>query len=89
MLVFAADLEEVEEVGCGCVDGDEVFVRFGGGRREVEDFEVFRALGTLVWGRCVDWRDKRATLTYSLICMPFIVDVMVLNGNLLVICNNN
>lgn len=25
MLVFAADLEEVEEVGCGSVDGDEVF----------------------------------------------------------------
>lgn len=31
MLVFAADLEQVEEVGCGGVDGDEVFV-WGGGR---------------------------------------------------------
>lgn len=25
VLVFPTDLEEVEEIGCGCVDGDEVF----------------------------------------------------------------
>lgn len=30
VLVFAADLEQVEEVGCGGVDGDEVFVGRGG-----------------------------------------------------------
>lgn len=30
MLIFAADLEEVEEVGCCCVDLDEVLVGLGG-----------------------------------------------------------
>ena len=45
MLVFASDLEEVEEIGCGCVDGDEVLVcgwcRVGEGAHG----EVLRALG--------------------------------------------
>lgn len=44
MLVFPADLEEVEEVGCGGVDGDEVL---GWGRRgigEGTDGEVGRSL---------------------------------------------
>jgi hypothetical protein len=48
VLVFAADLEQVKEVGGRGVDGDEVFVGFGDGRGEVEDFEVFGALGVLV-----------------------------------------
>jgi hypothetical protein len=43
-LIFPADLEQVEEVGRGGVDGDEVFGGFGGGRGEVEDDEVFGAL---------------------------------------------
>ena len=30
VLIFAADLEKVEEVGCRGVDGDEVFGGFGG-----------------------------------------------------------
>lgn len=44
MLVFAADLEEVEEVGCGGVDGDYVFVGFGGWVGEVGYSEVVWAL---------------------------------------------
>jgi hypothetical protein len=44
MLIFAADLEQVEEVCGGGVDGDEVFVWFGRWCGEVEDFEVFGAL---------------------------------------------
>jgi hypothetical protein len=44
VLVFAADLEQVEEVGGRGVDGDEVLSGFGVGRGEVEDFEVFGAL---------------------------------------------
>lgn len=43
-MVFASDLEEVEEIGCGCVDGDEVLVcgwcRVGEGAHG----EVLRAL---------------------------------------------
>lgn len=40
MLIFAANLEEVEEVGGGCVDSDEVLVWLGGGVREGADSEV-------------------------------------------------
>jgi len=40
MLVFAADLEEVEEVCCGGVDGDEVLGWGGGGGREGGHGEV-------------------------------------------------
>ena len=47
MLVFAADLEEIEEIGCGGVDGDKVLVRgrFGGGEGGDGEF-----LWTLSWG---------------------------------------
>jgi hypothetical protein len=38
VLVFAADLEEVEEVGCGGVDGYEVLVFGGRGVGEGGDF---------------------------------------------------
>lgn len=72
MLVFATDLEQVEEVGCRCVDGNEVFVRFWGGGGEVEDFEVFGALGTSVQ-LFVHLNGPKYTLTYSLISMPFIL----------------
>ena len=44
VLVFAADLEEVEEVGCGGVDGDEVFGRRGCGVGDGGYFEVLWAL---------------------------------------------
>lgn len=44
MLVFTTDLEEVEEVCCGCVDGDEVFVGLWGWVGEVGYFELVRAL---------------------------------------------
>ena len=45
VLVFATDLEEVEEVGCGGVDGDEVFVGLWGWAGEGGYFEVVGALG--------------------------------------------
>ena len=74
MLVFAPDLEQVEEVCGGGVDGDEVFVGFWGGRGEVEDFEVFGTLISLVGMYIFEKEEElEATLTYSLICMPFIV----------------
>jgi hypothetical protein len=72
VLVFTADLEQVEEVCGGGVDGNEVFGGFGGRSREVEDFEVFGALEDFdknvrgIWG-------EDGTLTYSLISMPFIL----------------
>ena len=44
MLVFAADLEEVEEVCCGGVDGDGVLVCGGVGFGEGIYFEVEGAL---------------------------------------------
>jgi hypothetical protein len=40
MLVFSADLKEVEEVCCGGVDGDEIFVWGGEGGGEGGDGEV-------------------------------------------------
>lgn len=50
MLVFTSDLEQVEEVCGGGVDGDKVFVGLWGGRGEVEDFEIFGALGRVsIW----------------------------------------
>ena len=44
MLVFTADLEEVEEIGCGCMDGDEVLICRGCGVGERTDNEVLWAL---------------------------------------------
>ena len=40
MLIFAANLEEVEEVGGGCVDGDEILIWLRGGVGEGADSEV-------------------------------------------------
>jgi hypothetical protein len=50
VLVFALDLQQVEEVCAGGVDFDEVFVWCGRGGWEVVDFEVERALET-----CYSW----------------------------------
>jgi hypothetical protein len=75
VLVFAADLEEVEEVGGRGVDGDKVFGGFGGGGGEVEDFEVFGALGTVSLVE-VGCQGVKYTFTYSLISMPFILMCM-------------
>lgn len=47
VLVFAPDLEEVEEVGCRSVDGDEVLVGAGDGGGEGSYGEVVGALGGL------------------------------------------
>lgn len=44
MLVFAGDLEQVEEVSCGGVDADHILVFCGLGVGEVGDFELARAL---------------------------------------------
>jgi len=44
VLVFAADLEQVVEVGGGCVDVDGVLVGLRIGLWEVRDFEVEGAL---------------------------------------------
>lgn len=40
MLIFAADLKEVEEVGGSCVDGDEVLIWLGSGVWEGADSEI-------------------------------------------------
>ena len=40
VLVFTADLEQVEEVGAACVNGDGVLVGIGFGRGYFGDFEV-------------------------------------------------
>lgn len=48
MLVFSSDLEQVEEVGRGGVDGDQILRGFGVGSGQVEDLEVFWALELLV-----------------------------------------
>ena len=61
VLVFAADLEEVEEVGCGCVDGDEVFVWRGRGCGEGGDGEVGGALGEGVSLEVLFWEMGRRT----------------------------
>lgn len=53
MLVFAADLEEIKEVGCGGVDSDEVLVRGGFWGGEGGDGEVLWSLG---WGLLSGWR---------------------------------
>jgi hypothetical protein len=44
VLVFAADLQQVEEVGGGGVDGDEILVRAGFRVGEVGYAETFGAL---------------------------------------------
>ena len=40
MLIFAADLEEVEEIGGRCVDGDEVLGWLRSGIWEGADSEI-------------------------------------------------
>lgn len=53
MLILPADLEEVEEIGCGGVNGDEIFMRLGNGFGEVCYFEVTGTLRYMSKG-CVD-----------------------------------
>lgn len=45
MLVFTADLEEIEEIGCSGMDGDEILVWRGFGGWEVGYGEFLRSLG--------------------------------------------
>jgi len=49
VLVFAADLEQIEEVGCRGMDREEVLVRLGGWCGEIDDLEFFWSLGTFRW----------------------------------------
>lgn len=78
MLVFAADLEEVEEVGRGRVDGDEVFVWFRCRSGKLGYSEVVRSLvnrkygllrGESCWNKTPEsvYRSDGLTCTYSLI----------------------
>lgn len=48
MLVFAGDLQEIEEVCCGGVDGDEVLGGRGNGVRDGGYLKVLGALGGLL-----------------------------------------
>jgi hypothetical protein len=48
MLVFAADLKEIEEVGCRRVDSNEVFAGFWNWVGEVDYLEVLGALTMIV-----------------------------------------
>lgn len=48
MLVLAAYLEKIEEVGCGSVNCDKVFVGLRCGCWEVDYFELLRALDLLL-----------------------------------------
>ena len=73
MLVFSADLEEVEEVGCGGMDGDEVFVWLGRRGGEFGDGEVVRSLRKSAYFVYSSMCPSHDTLTYSLIWIPFMV----------------
>jgi hypothetical protein len=44
VLVFSANLEEIEEIGGRGVDGNEVLVRFGGRCGQLDDFEILGPL---------------------------------------------
>ena len=44
MLVFAADLQQVEEVGGRCMDSDKVLVGLGLWGGQVNYFEIVRSL---------------------------------------------
>lgn len=46
MLVFPADLEKVEEIGCGGMDGDEILVGLRYRVRKIADFKLLGALCT-------------------------------------------
>jgi hypothetical protein len=48
VLVLAANLEEIEEVGCGSVNGDKIFVGLRRGCWEVDYFEFLRTLDILL-----------------------------------------
>lgn len=78
MLVFALDLENVEEIGACGVDFDEVFVWCWGGGGQVGYFEVEGALYVSKISRCStgyvsEWWMRVYTLTYSLSWMARIV----------------
>lgn len=66
MLVFSADLQEIEEVGRSCVDGDEVF---GFGRDWIGEVYYFELLWALDSPLAMHWkyRSEICTLTYSVI----------------------
>lgn len=44
MLIFTPNLEKVEEVGCGGMDGNQVLVRLGRRCGKLDDLEMLRPL---------------------------------------------
>lgn len=71
-MVFAADLEEVEEVGRRGMDSDQVLVRLGIGRGKIDDREVFGPLLEFSMVRIVI--RVVHTWTYSFSWIAFIMD---------------
>ncbi len=54
MLVYAADLEEIEEVASGGMNSDKIFVRFWDRVGEIADFELFRTLRSCCQFQCLN-----------------------------------
>ena len=77
MLIFPANLKEVEEVGCGGVDGDEICGWGRRGRWQCGHCEVSGPLGMVRRDR-FGWIRGLATLTYSLIWMARIFNSAIM-----------
>jgi hypothetical protein len=66
MLVFASDLEEVEEISCGCVDGDQVLVWIGNWVGERGNGEIVWTLGLLVIVKEREWEKVYLDIFFDL-----------------------
>lgn len=73
MLVLSLHLQDVEEIGCGGVDLDQIFIRLWRGVWETDDLEVVEFLDELVGGDSSQNARVTLTLTYWATCIPFIV----------------
>lgn len=93
VLVFALDLEDVEEVCAGGVDFNEVFVFCWGGCGQVGYFEVKGALFSYQLGVPLSKMNagRGYTLTYSLIWMARIVYISSrqVTGYQVIVCSNH
>ena len=74
MLVFAADLQQVEEVCCCAVDADCVLVGCWGWVGQIGYTEVLGALREVSDGFLAGYRETRHTETYSFTWMPRMVE---------------
>jgi hypothetical protein len=54
-LVFAADLEQIEEVGGRGMDRDKVFIRLRSWRGEIDDLELFWPLCNFRFRLLASW----------------------------------